>query len=100
MTILNGDSGDKIAIEVPQYAFIIQPMPDSDEPWYVGMQLSMSGAQFTSFLCKPNAAEVEQVSRMFGRELLRVATTLKRRGKRIEPVTGVNSASLRTKEGR
>jgi hypothetical protein len=87
-------------IEVPEYAFTIEMQPGTEQPWYVGMQISTSGCVYKSFLCLPIAADVERISRVFGRELLRVATTLKRKGKRIELVTGVDSASLRTKEGR
>lgn len=88
-----------ISVEVPEYGFEI--MPDAEgKPFIVGLTIRTSGSEYKSFLCLPNATAVEMVARAFNRELLKVATTLKRQGKHIQPVTGVNSDALRTEKRR
>lgn len=92
-------SEQMISVEVPEYSFEI--IPDAEgNPYIVGMSIRTSGTEIKSFLCLPNADAVETVARAFNREFLRVSTTLKRQGKHIQPVTGVNSDALRTEKRR
>ena len=88
-----------ISVEVPEFGFEI--IPDSEgNPFIVGLTIRTSGTEAKYFLCLPNADAVEAVARAFNREFLRVSTTLKRQGRHIQPVTGVNSDALRTEKRR
>jgi hypothetical protein len=86
-----------VTIETPQYAFFLES-DDQKNPWYVGMQITTSGSMWRGYLCLPS--EIENTHRVFNRELTRLGVEIKRAGKRIVPITGVNSDALRTEKGR
>lgn len=91
------DAPGMMSIEVPEYAFTIEP-DDEGNPWYIGMQVTTSATMYKTFLCLPQ--QIEATHRVFNRELTRLGVEIKRHGKRLVAVSGVNSDGLRSEKGR
>jgi hypothetical protein len=93
----NGSAPDAVSVEVPQFAFYIQP-DDEGKPWYIGMQISTSGTEFKAFLCTPG--DIVNTHRVFNRELTRIETEIRRTQRGLIMPTGGEVDAIRKAKGR